>query len=153
MADLEKGDSAVSEEPSIKKIEVEVAYALPHEQVVQEVMIKAGGTVSDAIKHSGILVTYPEIDLAVNKVGVFGKITKMDRVLRAGDRVEIYRPLIADPKEVRRKRAAEGKRMKKGGGDITDGAAKPAKKSAAAEPPVGENEAGKSVVPAASKTD
>jgi len=104
-----------------EKIEVEVAYALPHEQVILKATISEGGTVADAIKHSGISVTYPEIDLAVNKVGVFGKMTKATAVLRAGDRVEIYRPLIADPKEVRRQRAAEGKRMKKGGGDLKEG--------------------------------
>ena len=110
-----------------KKIEVEVAYALPHEQVILKATISEGGTVTDAIKHSGILVTYPEIDLAENKVGVFGKMTKATAVLRAGDRVEIYRPLIADPKEVRRQRAAEGKRMKKGGGDLKEGEGTPAK--------------------------
>lgn len=120
------------------KITVEVAYALPDEQVVIEVKISAGGTVEDAIKHSGILISYPDIDLALNKVGVFGKITKMHTVLRAGDRVEIYRPLIADPKEVRRKRAAEGKRMKKGGGDLSadeaKGTAKPAAQAVAQTP-------------------
>jgi hypothetical protein len=66
------------------------------------------------------LAKFPEIDLAVNKVGVFGKLTKLDTELRHLDRVEIYRPLIADPKEVRRQRAAEGKVMKKGGGDIAE---------------------------------
>jgi len=58
----------------------------------------------------------PEIDLAKAKVGIYGKLSKMDTVVRARDRVEIYRPLIADPKEVRKQRAAEGKVMKKGGG-------------------------------------
>jgi len=104
----------------IEKITIEVAYALPYEQVIFKVKIKSGGLVSDAIKHSGILVSYPEIDLTLNKVGIFGKITKMSSPLREGDRVEIYRPLIADPKEVRRKRAAEGKQMKKGGGNLTE---------------------------------
>jgi len=120
---------------SVEKIEVEVAYALPHEQVILKATINEGGTVADAIKHSGILVSYPEIDLVVNKVGVFGKMTKATAVLRAGDRVEIYRPLIADPKEVRRQRAAEGKRMKKGGGDLKEGegaSAKPEKQPAVA---------------------
>ena len=60
---------------------------------------------------------FPEIDLAVNKIGVFGKVVKLDRVLETGDRVEIYRPLIADPKEARKKRAAEGKVMRKGAGE------------------------------------
>ena len=127
--------TATKEIGSVEKIEVEVAYALPHEQVILKATINEGGTVADAIKHSGILVTFPEIDLAVNKVGVFGKMTKATAVLRAGDRVEIYRPLIADPKEVRRQRAAEGKRMKKGGGDLKAGegaSAKPEKQPAIA---------------------
>ena len=77
----------------------------------------AGTTVAEGIRLSGVLDKHPEIDLAVNKLGIFGKLTKADAVLRNRDRIEIYRPLIADPKEVRRKRAEEGKAMKKGGGD------------------------------------
>jgi len=68
----------------------------------------------------GVLAKFPEIDLTINKIGVFGKLSKLDVELRHLDRVEIYRPLIADPKEVRRQRAAEGKVMKKGGGDIAE---------------------------------
>ncbi len=97
---------------------VEVAYARPEQQVILEVSLPNGGTIEQAIEQSGILQTYPEIDLATNKVGIFGKLSKKTAELKAGDRVEIYRPLIADPKEVRRKREAEGKRMKKGGGDL-----------------------------------
>ena len=58
---------------------------------------------------------FPEIDLSVNQIGIFGKLTQLDHVMRERDRIEIYRPLIADPKEIRRQRAAEGKVMKKGG--------------------------------------
>jgi putative ubiquitin-RnfH superfamily antitoxin RatB of RatAB toxin-antitoxin module len=75
-----------------------------------------GMTVREAIERSGILDLHPEIDLSSTKVGVFGKVTKLDAVLYPGDRVEIYRPLIADPKEARKKRAAKGKPMRKGGG-------------------------------------
>ena len=99
------------------KIGVEVAYALPQQQIILTLLLAPGSTVAQAIEASGILAKFPEIDLAQNKVGVFGKLTKLDSVLRNHDRVEIYRPLIADPKEVRRKRAEEGKVMKKGGGD------------------------------------
>jgi putative ubiquitin-RnfH superfamily antitoxin RatB of RatAB toxin-antitoxin module len=99
------------------EIMVEVAYALPKEQLIIPVRVPAGTTAEDAIKLSGILQKFPEIDLSANKFGIFGKLTKPDTVLRELDRVEIYRPLIADPKEVRRQRAAEGKVMKKGGGD------------------------------------
>lgn len=104
------------------EIQVEVAYALPAQQVILPVKAEAGITVEDAIKRSGILERFPEIQLAQAKVGIFSKLTKMDTVLRDKDRVEIYRPLIADPKEVRRKRAEEGKVMKKGGGDLPGGA-------------------------------
>lgn len=100
-----------------KVISIEVSYALADEQVILDVDIEPSDTVEEAIRKSGVLQLYPEIDLAQNKVGVFGKLTKLDKTLNERDRIEIYRPLIADPKEVRKKRAAEGKRMKKGGGD------------------------------------
>ena len=99
---------------------VEVAYALPTQQVILPVKVSTGSNAEAAIKASGVLAKFPEIDLAVNKIGVFGKLSKLDAELRHLDRVEIYRPLIADPKEVRRQRAAEGKVMKKGGGDIAE---------------------------------
>jgi hypothetical protein len=98
-------------------ITVEVAYALPEQQVLESVEVAAGATVREAIEQSGVLVAHPEIDLASNKVGIFGKLSKLDQPLRDRDRVEIYRPLKADPKEVRKLRAAAGKKMKKGGGE------------------------------------
>lgn len=94
-------------------MEVEVAYALPEMQVVIPVKIAAGAPVEEAIAQSGILKQFPEIDLASNKVGVFGKLTRLDAALQPGDRVEIYRALIADPKEARRAKAAEGKQSGK----------------------------------------
>jgi len=100
--------------------QVEVAYARPDVQVVLPVEVEEGATLRQAIERSGVLNRYPEIDLAVNKVGIFGRLAKLDETVRARDRVEIYRPLIADPKEVRKQRAAEGKRMKKGGGDVEE---------------------------------
>lgn len=100
------------------KITIEIVYALAHQQTLLKQSLPAGITVADAINASGILLKHPEIDLAKNKFGIFGKLTKADAVLRDKDRVEIYRPLIADPKEVRRQRAEEGKAMKKGGGDL-----------------------------------
>ena len=102
-----------------KTIPIEVAYALPSQQIILKLQVEEGATVEQAILASGILGKFPEIDLAQSKVGIFGKLSKTDTVLREHDRVEIYRPLIADPKEVRRQRAAEGKAMKKGGGDLT----------------------------------
>lgn len=100
------------------KIEIEVVYALPDKQTLLKQQVDAGTTVADAIQASGILDKHPEIDLATSKLGIFSKLIKSDTVLRDKDRIEIYRPLIADPKEVRRKRAEEGKVMKKGGGDL-----------------------------------
>lgn len=100
------------------EIKVEVSYALREKQVILPVTLPADATVNQAIEKSAIQSKFPEIDLGINKIGIFGKLVKLDTVLRDKDRVEIYRPLIADPKEVRRKRAEEGKAMKKGGGDI-----------------------------------
>jgi putative ubiquitin-RnfH superfamily antitoxin RatB of RatAB toxin-antitoxin module len=99
-------------------IDVEVAYALPDTQVILKLRVPAGTTVEQAVRDSGIVERFPEIDVGKNQLGIFGKLNKPDAALRNGDRVEIYRPLIADPKEVRKQRAAEGKRMKKGGGDL-----------------------------------
>ncbi len=100
-----------------EQIHVEVVYALRDRQKVVTVPLPAGASVREAVERSGLLAEFPEIDLAVNKFGIWNKLAKADAVLRDKDRVEIYRPLIADPKEVRRQRAAEGKVMKKGGGD------------------------------------
>ena len=100
-----------------EKITVEVAYARPDEQVILPVVVAPGSTVRQAIERSGVLQRFMEIDLQQNKVGIFGKLTKLDSELQANDRVEIYRPLIADPKEVRRARAAAGKATRKGGGE------------------------------------
>ena len=99
-------------------INIEVVYALPHEQVLLKLKLPQGATVAEAVQASGIAQKYPEIDLAQSKLGIYGKLSKADVVLRDKDRVEIYRPLSADPKEVRRKRAEEGKVMKKGGGEL-----------------------------------
>ncbi len=86
---------------------IEVCYALPDKQIIVPIKLGAGATVAMAIATSNILLKFPQIDLARNRVGIFGKLAKLDSVLREGDRVEIYRPLIADPKDARRKRAAE----------------------------------------------
>ncbi len=96
-------------------ITVEVAYALPHEQIIIPINVETETTAEAAIAASNIMAKFPEIDLSINKIGIFGKLTKLDTFLRHLDRVEIYRPLIADPKEVRRQRAADGKAMKKSG--------------------------------------
>jgi putative ubiquitin-RnfH superfamily antitoxin RatB of RatAB toxin-antitoxin module len=104
---------------SADTFDVEVAYARPDTQVIIPVKAGSGITLREAIELSRIQVMFPEIDLDTCKVGIFGKLRKLDEELRAGDRVEIYRPLIADPKEIRRQRAAAGKKMKKGAAGLT----------------------------------
>ncbi|PKO83580.1 MAG: RnfH family protein [Betaproteobacteria bacterium HGW-Betaproteobacteria-11] len=96
---------------------IEVVYALPERQDVVGLHLPPGSTVEQAIRASGLLAKYPEIDLAQNKLGIHARLVKTDTPLRDRDRVEIYRPLLADPKEVRKQRAAEGKAMKKGSGE------------------------------------
>lgn len=98
-------------------IHVDVVYARLESQDVIGLTLPAGSTAGQAIEASGLLAKHPELDLTRNKLGVYAKLAKPDTVLRDRDRVEIYRPLIADPKEVRKQRAAEGKTMKKGGGE------------------------------------
>ncbi len=90
-----------------KMIPVEVAYALPERQYLFDFEVPEGTTVAEAIQQSGILEEVP--DLNYEKVGIFYKPVKLDTVLKAGDRVEIYRPLIADPKARRRREAAKNK--------------------------------------------
>lgn len=93
-------------------ITVEVAYALPQKQAIVEVTVPEGSTVLDAARESGIAKQFEGVDLDNAKFGIFGKVSSPKQVLREGDRVEIYRPLIADPKEVRKARAARVKERK-----------------------------------------
>jgi len=88
-------------------IEIEVVYAFPEQQTLCKLRLPLGVTVREAIEISGILDIYPEIDFSRNRPGIFGKLVKPDTKLRSGDRVEIYRPLPRDPKEIRRERARQ----------------------------------------------
>lgn len=98
-------------------IKVEVVFALAQQQELVRLELPEGATARQAVERSGLLQKYPGINLdGQNKLGIYAKLAKPDTVLRDRDRVEIYRPLIADPKAVRKKRADEGKAMKKGGG-------------------------------------
>lgn len=87
---------------------VEVVYATPTRQEVIGLAVRPGATVGQVIRESGVLGRFPEIDLACNRVGIFGELAALDDAVRDGDRVEIYRPLAADPKEARRRRAPPG---------------------------------------------
>jgi hypothetical protein len=90
-------------------IEVEVAYARADRQRIVTLKLAPGATALDAVRASGLALEFADINLDQLRLGVFGKVVAADRPLRARDRVEIYRPLLADPKEVRRRRAAERK--------------------------------------------
>lgn len=104
----------------VELIRVEVAYARPDEQVLIPLEVPAGTTLEQAIALSKLQVHFPEIDLATAKVGIFSKLSKLSTVLQAGDRVEIYRPLIADPKAVRKQRASKMKSSSKNQKATTD---------------------------------
>ncbi|GKX52267.1 UPF0125 protein [Budvicia aquatica] len=94
----------------VSDIHIEVVFALPERQYVKVLDVAEGCTVEQAIQASGILDIRKDIDLAVNKVGIFSRGAKLTDVLQDGDRVEIYRPLTADPKELRRIRAEKSKK-------------------------------------------
>ncbi|HEY8036879.1 MAG TPA: RnfH family protein [Methylobacter sp.] len=89
-------------------VNVEVAYAKSEQQVIVTLAMEEGATVEAAIKASGLLELFPEIVLSELKAGIFGVACKLDQSVREGDRIEIYRPLIHDPKEARRQRALKG---------------------------------------------
>lgn len=88
-----------------KMLQVQVCYAKPNLQFLQELKVVSGTTLRSAIDQSGVLQNMPEIDLTICQVGIYGKLKQFDTLLRDRDRIEIYRALIADPKESRRKRA------------------------------------------------
>lgn len=89
------------------KIAVEVAYAYPERYFLKKIELEKAVSIQNVIVQSGILEKYTEIDLRTNKVGIFSRPAKLTDLVENGDRIEIYRPLLADPKEIRRKRAAE----------------------------------------------
>ncbi|HTD05703.1 RnfH family protein [Undibacterium sp.] len=96
-------------------IKVQVCYSTIQGVTLLDVQLAAGATLSEAVAQSGILQRHPEIDVTINKVGIYGKLKSADSPLHDGDRVEIYRPLIADPKEARRRRAKKQKSGQPGG--------------------------------------
>lgn len=86
------------------KIRVEVIVAFPREHALVAVELEEGATVLDAIRASGLRERYPQIDPDQNGAGIFGRLVPLDTPLKGGDRVELVRPLAADPKELRRRR-------------------------------------------------
>ncbi|MBI4292457.1 MAG: RnfH family protein [Betaproteobacteria bacterium] len=93
-----------------KEIDVQVVCALASRQEMRAIKLPEGSTVLDAVLASGLLAAFPEIALDRSRLGIFGRLVGADAPLREGDRVEIYRPLAADPNENRRRRAARAKR-------------------------------------------
>lgn len=88
-------------------MKVQIVYATPARQTVLSVELAEGATVQQAIDTSGIMKKFPEIDLSTQKVGIFSKPTPLDAVLEDGARIEIYRPITADPKTVKRRAQPE----------------------------------------------
>lgn len=86
-------------------IEVEVVYAEAAVQRLYSLRLEQGATIEDAVRESGLLAAFPQLDLGQCRIGIYGRLKVLDTPLKTGDRVEIYRALIADPKETRRKRA------------------------------------------------
>ena len=97
---------------SVPEIHVEVVYATAMRQVVKTLTLPAGSQVESAIRASGLLEEFPEINLAIGRIGIFGEFARLDQSLEDGERVEIYRALLADPKETRRRRAQAKKKRR-----------------------------------------
>ncbi len=90
-----------------KPINIQLVYAEAQQQTLLSLSVNAGQTIEQAIRHSGILDLHPDIDLATNKVGIFSEVCALDTPLHEGDRIEIYRELLIDPMEARRRRATK----------------------------------------------
>ena len=106
------------------KIQVEVVYGLPDKQELLSFSVNDGTSLEQAVYESGIIAVFPEIDLSIYKVGIWNKVEKLSYTLQDLDRIEIYRPLIADPKEVRKRRAEKAKEEGRAN-KITGGRLKP----------------------------
>ncbi|QIW16373.1 RnfH family protein [Pasteurellaceae bacterium RH1A] len=96
----------------VAELSVEVAYAYPEKYFLKKVMLEEPASIQNVILKSGVLQKYTEIDLRTSKVGIFSRPAKLTDLVEDGDRIEIYRPLLADPKEIRRKRAEQQKEKK-----------------------------------------
>jgi putative ubiquitin-RnfH superfamily antitoxin RatB of RatAB toxin-antitoxin module len=91
----------------VEQLPVVVCYATAQHEFLRPLAVAPGTTIGQAIEASGVLAAFPDINLVTQPVGIFAKKKSLDTVLRAHDRIEIYRPLVADPKDSRRKRAAK----------------------------------------------
>jgi len=100
---------SINESVAVEKISIEVVYGVPHKQKIITLLVEIGTTVEQAIIDSGVINLFPEINLEVNKVGVWNRAVKLSEIVNDLDRIEVYRPLIADPKDVRKRRAEKAK--------------------------------------------
>jgi len=100
---------SINDSGDVEKITIEVVYGVPHKQKILTVLVDDSSTVEQGIIASGVIELFPEIDLTVNKVGVWNRVVKLTEILNDLDRIEVYRPLIADPKDVRKRRAEKAK--------------------------------------------
>jgi hypothetical protein len=91
----------------VEELQVYVVYATPKDEFIHPMRVAPGTTIGQAVEGSGVLARFPEINLVTQPVGIYGKKKTLDTVLRERDRIELYRPLVADPKDSRRKRAAK----------------------------------------------
>ncbi|WP_043439640.1 RnfH family protein [Cupriavidus sp. HPC(L)] len=113
----------------VATVRVAVCHAKPDTVFLKEIELPAGATIAAAIEASGVLSAHPELDPATLRVGIFGKLKTLETVVREGDRIELYRPLVADPKTARRRRVQkareagtrEGQKWMRGGGDSEAG--------------------------------
>ncbi|MBO4120411.1 RnfH family protein [Cupriavidus gilardii] len=125
MAIAEPTSSVAPLEPDAGTVHVAVCYATPDAVFLKDITLPAGTTIAAAIAASGVLTAHPALDPATLRVGIFGKLKTPDTAVREGDRIELYRPLVADPKTARRRRvqkareagAREGQKWMRGGGD------------------------------------
>lgn len=117
-------DNLQSSKQNHKKIQIEVVYGLPDKQELLTLPVDEGTTIEQAINESGIIDVFAEIDLSIHKVGIWNRAAKLSDLLQDLDRIEIYRPLIADPKEVRKRRAEKAKEEGRAN-KITGGRLKP----------------------------
>ena len=104
-SELDQLDDSINDD----KVTIEVVYGVPHKQKILTLILAEGSTVEQAILASGVIDLFPEIDLKVNKVGIWNRAVKLSEVVTDLDRIEVYRPLIADPKDVRKRRAEKAK--------------------------------------------
>jgi len=105
----DNAEESINNPTEESKITVEVVYGVPHKQKILTLLVDADITVEQAIIDSGVIALFPEINLAINKVGVWNRTVKLSETVNDLDRIEVYRPLLSDPKDVRKRRAEKAK--------------------------------------------